>query len=71
MKIGVVGDVHASIHVELAEKARIKGNVYYSYIEMKRGSEVNGNLVHKTDVPQESAPEYLDTDNTDIAKAEA
>ena len=43
----VIGDVYSDTRLELAEKARIKGNVYYSYIEMARGSEVNGNLVHQ------------------------
>ena len=45
----VIGDVHASGHVELASDARIHGNVYYALIEMAMGSEVNGNLVHKED----------------------
>lgn len=43
----VIGDVYSDTHIELAERARIKGNVYYSYIEMARGSEVNGSLVHQ------------------------
>lgn len=45
----VKGDVHAAEHIELAEKARVVGNVYYKFIEMVRGAEVNGNLVHKED----------------------
>ncbi|MCW8919797.1 MAG: polymer-forming cytoskeletal protein [Gammaproteobacteria bacterium] len=45
----VKGDVHAVDHIELAEKARVVGNVYYKFIEMVRGAEVNGNLVHKED----------------------
>jgi cytoskeletal protein CcmA (bactofilin family) len=48
----VIGDVYANVHVELAEKARINGNVYYSFIEMKRGAEVNGNLVHKVETAE-------------------
>ncbi len=44
----VVGDVHASGHVELAAQARVHGNVYYSLIEMAMGAEVNGSLVHKS-----------------------
>ncbi|MDH5785068.1 MAG: polymer-forming cytoskeletal protein [Chromatiales bacterium] len=43
----VKGDVHAADHIELAEKARVTGNVYYKFIEMVRGAEVNGSLVHK------------------------
>jgi cytoskeletal protein CcmA (bactofilin family) len=45
----VKGDVHAAEHIELAENARVVGNVYYRFIEMVRGAEVNGNLVHKED----------------------
>ncbi len=43
----VVGDVHASEHVEIAGNARITGNVYYSLIEMAIGAEVNGSLVRR------------------------
>lgn len=43
----VHGDVHASAHLELAEKAAINGSVYYNLIQMAMGSSVNGNLVHQ------------------------
>ena len=43
----VIGDVHAAGHVELATKARVHGNVYYSLIEMAMGAEVNGKLMHQ------------------------
>ncbi|MBW4935603.1 bactofilin family protein [Marinobacter sp. F4206] len=43
----VNGDVYASAHLELAEKASINGNVYYNLIEMAMGASVNGNLVHQ------------------------
>lgn len=42
---GVLGDVYASEHVELAANAKVTGNVYYNLIEMAMGAEVNGNLV--------------------------
>lgn len=45
----IIGDVHASGHVELAAQAKVHGNVYYSLIEMAMGSEVNGNLVHRAE----------------------
>ncbi|KMQ73473.1 bactofilin family protein [Marinobacter subterrani] len=45
----VNGDVYASAHLELAEKAAINGNVYYNLIEMAMGASVNGNLVHQRD----------------------
>jgi cytoskeletal protein CcmA (bactofilin family) len=42
----VVGDIYASESVELAQHARITGNVYYNRIEVAMGAEVNGSLVH-------------------------
>lgn len=42
----VQGDVRSAIHIELAAKAVVVGNVYYNLIEMVMGSEVNGNLMH-------------------------
>lgn len=45
----VVGDVHASQHIELASAARVTGNVYYNLIEMAMGAEVNGRLVHQAE----------------------
>jgi cytoskeletal protein CcmA (bactofilin family) len=38
--------VHSSKHLELAPKARVTGNVYYTLVEMAVGSEVNGSLQH-------------------------
>jgi len=42
----IIGNVYASHHVELAPKAKIKGNVYYHLLEMAMGSKVNGQLIH-------------------------
>ena len=42
----IEGDVYASARVELAAKARVKGNVYYELIEMQLGAMVDGQLVH-------------------------
>ena len=42
----VVGDVYSSSHMELAPKARVSGNVYYTLVEMAVGAEVNGSLKH-------------------------
>jgi cytoskeletal protein CcmA (bactofilin family) len=43
----VIGDIYASEYIELAKKARIKGDVYYHMMEMVLGSEVNGKLIHQ------------------------
>jgi cytoskeletal protein CcmA (bactofilin family) len=45
----VEGDVHASEHLELAEKAIIEGNVYYTLIEMVMGAQVDGKLVRQNE----------------------
>lgn len=45
----VNGDVHVSERVELAAKARVKGNVHYTLIEMAIGAQLNGKLVHQED----------------------
>ena len=43
----VTGDVHASVRLQLSEKARVTGNVYYQIIEMASGAAVNGQMVHE------------------------
>ena len=51
------GDVFAHGKVELFEKARICGDVYYNLLEMAAGAEVNGKLVRqKTDVNKQAKP---------------
>lgn len=45
----VTGDVRATQHLELAANAVVNGNVYYQVIEMVKGAQVNGNLVHVND----------------------
>jgi cytoskeletal protein CcmA (bactofilin family) len=42
----VQGNVYSSRHLELAAKARVNGNVYYTLVEMAAGAEVNGSLTH-------------------------
>jgi cytoskeletal protein CcmA (bactofilin family) len=57
----VTGDVHASKHLELAAHAVVNGNVHYQVIEMVKGAQVNGNLMHVDDVSgQGKAKKRLD-----------
>jgi cytoskeletal protein CcmA (bactofilin family) len=51
----VRGNVYAEEHIELALNARVIGNVYYNLIEMAMGAEVNGSLVHTTDMQSQPA----------------
>ncbi|MEH6582629.1 MAG: polymer-forming cytoskeletal protein [Halioglobus sp.] len=42
----IEGDVHSSKHLELAARARVQGDVFYSLVEMAVGAEINGSLQH-------------------------
>ena len=42
----VRGNIFASKHIELSAKAVVNGDVHYQVIEMVKGAQVNGNLVH-------------------------
>ncbi len=42
----VQGNVYSTRHLELASKARVQGNVFYTLVEMAAGAEVNGSLAH-------------------------
>jgi len=45
----VTGDVRSEERIELAAKAQVNGDVYYTLIEMAMGAAVNGSLVHQTE----------------------
>lgn len=40
----VVGDVHASEHLQLDVSARVDGDLYYRFLEMVSGAQINGQL---------------------------
>ncbi|GAA3944720.1 polymer-forming cytoskeletal protein [Litoribacillus peritrichatus] len=46
----VHGNVYSSKHLELAKKASVHGDVYYTVMEMVMGAEINGQLKHTTEV---------------------
>lgn len=51
----VKGDIVASERLELAEQARVEGNVYYKLLEMSAGSQINGKMVHQPEAPKQLA----------------
>ncbi|GGE76560.1 cell shape determination protein CcmA [Streptosporangium jomthongense] len=67
----VHGDVYASAHLELAEKAAINGSVYYNLIQMAMGSSVNGNLVHQREPKALLTQEKNTTNEAENASADA
>ena len=63
----IQGDVHASGQLELAPRARVEGNVFYTLVEMSAGAEVNGSMTHVSTAaeagPGEPRPEGLEPNN--------
>lgn len=51
----VVGDVHASEHLELDAKARISGDLYYQAMEMVIGAQISGQLHYTGEIPLTSS----------------
>jgi len=52
----VSGDVRALESVELAPRAQVVGNIYYTRIEMAMGAEVNGQMIHVTEEKARTLP---------------
>ena len=43
------GDIHSSLLLELAENARVSGEIHYQQLEMAMGASVAGGMVHLSD----------------------
>lgn len=43
----VVGDIYASDQLFIAAKAVIEGSVHYRLIEMEKGAQISGNMLHR------------------------
>lgn len=50
----VDGPIHSGLHVELAEHAKVNGDVHYNLIEMIKGAHLNGKLVF-SEAPEPAA----------------
>ena len=44
----IEGDVYSTATLEMAQHAKVKGNVYYNLLEMEVGAKVNGSLIHQS-----------------------
>lgn len=64
----IKGDVYISERLELGQKARVEGDVYYNLIRMEAGATVNGKLVHK---PADSPMLALNHDKREVSKDKA
>ena len=63
----VEGNVYSTQHLELASRARVQGNVYYTTVEMAAGSEVNGNLTHLAE--SEPMPDLIPDPTVEVSEA--
>lgn len=67
----VTGDIIISQRLELAEKARIDGNVYYKVLEMAAGAQLNGKMIYQAEPPRQlSGPGTVDTAKDEGVDAE-
>ena len=60
----VEGDVYASGKLELAQKAKVLGNVHYNLVEMQLGSIVNGQMISLSDQTLASSEEASGSEAT-------
>lgn len=65
----VNGDIHSSKHLELAARAEVNGTVHYKVIEMVKGAQVNGNLMHAEEPPVVAAVEKRPPSKSASARA--
>ena len=65
----VSGDVYSSEHIELADRAVVDGDVHYKLIEMVKGAQVNGNLVHAQESTASTKPMVDNVVSVEQAKA--
>lgn len=49
----IVGDVHATEHLQLDAQARVDGDLYYRFMEMVAGAQINGQLNYMGTEPLE------------------
>ncbi len=64
----VTGDVYAENQIELLEHAKVHGSVYYQFIEIAKGAEINGNLVKVTASVAAISPVGGETDPVAVAE---
>jgi len=58
------GDVFASERIELAARARVKGNIHYKTIQMALGAQVNGTVSYEEKM--EGAPRKTESEHRPV-----
>lgn len=62
----VVGDVYAAEHLQLDAQARVDGDLYYRFMEMVTGAQINGQLRYLGDEQASALDRPLDVDEEGI-----
>ena len=52
----IVGDLHISNRLELANAARVEGNVHYRVLEMSAGAQINGKMIFRNEPQRQLSP---------------
>lgn len=52
----VVGDLHIGNRLELANAARVEGNIHYRVLEMSAGAQINGKMIYRSEPQRQLAP---------------
>lgn len=65
----VEGDVRSTKHLELASKATIQGNVYYHFLEVVKGAQVNGSMVFDGAKKMDAVSGRSDKTNTPVLES--
>jgi len=67
----VQGDVYAGEYVELGETARVVGDLHYELLEMVAGAEVNGKLIHDSQITAAQSPAAAGQPAKQVQRVEA
>lgn len=51
----VAGDLHIGNRLELANAARVEGNIHYRVLEMSAGAQINGKMIYRSEPQRQLA----------------
>lgn len=51
----VVGNLHIGNRLELANAARVEGDIHYRVLEMSAGAQINGKMIYRSEAPRQLA----------------
>ena len=57
----VVGDLHIANRLELANAARVEGNIHYRVLEMSAGAQINGKMIFRNEPQRQLSPPGMES----------